>query len=260
MKNKALYYFIAICAGIALLIACSKDGDMGNDSKNPSDGKGGSTARMTISGNYLYAVDYRSLKVVNISNPLNPVYIKTVNVGRDIETIYPFKNYLFIGSNTGMYIYSLANPENPVQMSQFTHVTSCDPVIADDSLAFVTLRTTEVCNRFEETRQIEVLDIVDITNPQLITTYRTDYPPYGLDMNQNYLFVCHGSEGFAIYKKSKVINNQSGAMVKHVTGITAYDAILFNSLLFIVGSSGFYIYDYSNLTNPVLLSSILAGN
>jgi hypothetical protein len=198
--------------------------------------------------------------VVNISDPLNPVYIKTVNVGRDIETIYPFKNYLFIGSNTGMYIYSLSSPENPVQMSQFTHITSCDPVIADDSMAFVTLRTTEVCDRFVETRQIEVLDIVDVTNPFLISTYITDHPPYGLDMDQTHLFVCHGAAGFGIYNKTKVINNQSGALVKLVTGVNAYDAILYNNLLFIIGSSGFYIYDYSNLNNPVLLSSILAGN
>jgi hypothetical protein len=255
IKYLALFFLMLVVA------SCEKGSETfgTSDTKNSPSGKSGSTARITIAGDYLYAVDVSSLKVVNISDPQNPFFVRTVQVGRNIETIYPFKNYLFIGSTDGMFIYSMVNPENPTQMSQFSHITSCDPVIADDSLAFVTLRNTEICNRMTDTREIQVLDILDVTNPILKSTYITDFPPYGLDMDADYLYVCHGKDGFAIYDKNKVINNIYNAMIKRVTGINAYDAILYSNILFIIGESGFHQYDYSDINNPVLLSSILAG-
>jgi len=261
MKTQIVIKSVVFVFAVLLLSACGKESVM-NDTghKSSPDGKSGSMARMVIKGDYIYAVDVKSLKVINISNPQNPVYIRTSDIGRDIETIYPFKDYLFIGSNSGMYIYSLSNPENPVMLSEFTHATACDPVIADDFYAFVTLRSTEICNRWQDTRQIDVLSISNPLNPALITSYTTTYPPYGLDMNNSHLFVCHGKDGFVIYSKALVISNSQGALVKHVTGINAFDAILHNNILFIIGESGFYQYDYSNIMNPVLLSSILAGN
>jgi hypothetical protein len=261
MRTQIVFKTVVFALAVLLLSACGKETTM-NDigHKSSPDGKSGSMARMVIKGDYIYAVDVNSLKVINISNPQNPVYIRTSPVGRDIETIYPFKDYLFIGSNSGMYIYSLSNPENPVELSQFTHATACDPVIADDYYAFITLRSTEICNRWEDTRQIDVLNVTDPLNPGFITSYITTYPPYGLDMNSTHLFVCHGKDGFIIYSKAKVIANQPGAVSKHVTGVNAFDAILYSNILFIIGESGFYQYDIASVTNPVLLSSILAGN
>ena len=77
-------------------------------------GAGGSTARFTISGNYLYVVNSTSLKAFDISNPVAaPVLKSTTNLGINIETIFPYQDKLFIGSSSSMYIYSLSNPEKP---------------------------------------------------------------------------------------------------------------------------------------------------
>ena len=65
-----------------------------------------------------------------------------VNVGSwNVETIFPFKDKLFIGSQNGMFVYNINNADNPSLVGQFSHVQSCDPVIADDDYAYVTLRT-----------------------------------------------------------------------------------------------------------------------
>ncbi|MBC8147349.1 MAG: hypothetical protein H8E98_05135 [Bacteroidetes bacterium] len=130
MKNINFNKAFLIILIIVIATACSKmdSQDMSGDPKSaPTDGKSGSTARIVSKGNYIYAIDNQTLKVIDISVPGNPNYIKTVDVGFGIETIYPFKDYLFIGSTTGMYIYSLSNPENPNQLSMFEHITSCDP-------------------------------------------------------------------------------------------------------------------------------------
>lgn len=241
--------------------SCSKmDSGLSEGGKSsPTDGKSGSTARIVVKGDYLYAIDNNSLKVIDISTPDNPNYIKTVDVGFGIETIYPFKEYLFIGSTTGMYIYSLANPESPSQLSQFEHITSCDPVIANDSFAFVTLRYNEVCRGWQDVRQIDVINITSVTQPHLINSYTTDDYPYGLDLDSNRLYVCHGDAGIVIYDVNKLKSYGGNAEIGSISGITAYDAVFYNNILFVIGESGFYQYDYSNFNNITQISSILAG-
>ncbi|MCF8299107.1 MAG: hypothetical protein K9J13_16280, partial [Saprospiraceae bacterium] len=250
MKNISLNKVFLILLIVFISTACSKESDVSMESpKNAqTEGKSGSTARIIVKGNYIYAIDNNSLKVIDISIPDNPNYIRTVDVGFGIETIYPFKDYLFIGSTTGMFIYSLSNPENPTQLSQFEHLTSCDPVIANDSLAFVTLRYNEVCRGVEDVKQINVIDITSVTHPNLIRSYTTAEYPYGLDMEGNRLYVCHGNQGVVIYDINKMMSYQA-AEIGSITGITAYDAVFFNNILFVIGESGFYQYDYSDFNN-----------
>ncbi len=247
-----------IIVAAVFVFACSKDGDSFSSEKSPSDGKSGSTARIVIKGDYLYAVDNNSLKVVDITTPSNPTYVRTVNIEFGIETIYPFKDYLFIGSNIGMYVYGLTDPTNPQQLSYFQHITACDPVIANDTLAFVTLRNNQVCNRWTDTREIDIINITNIYNPFLKKTYYTSSYPYGLDMLDTALFVCHGSDGLVIYDINKLISG-SNAEISTITGIDAFDAIIWQNKLFVIGETGFYQYDYSDIYHPSLISSMLTS-
>ncbi|HEU4901386.1 MAG TPA: hypothetical protein VFT06_01310, partial [Flavisolibacter sp.] len=109
-------------------------------------GVGGSMARFTIVNDYLYAVSSSELYSLSLTDPAAPQLTATKNMGWNIETIYPFRDRLFIGSRTGLFIYSLADPSSPTQLSQFAHATSCDPVIANDNYAYVTLRAGTTCN------------------------------------------------------------------------------------------------------------------
>ncbi len=258
MRKYHIKNIIIIIVALGFVVSCSKDSNESiSDSKNATEGKSGSTARIVIKGDYLYAVDNNSLKVVDISTPSNPTYIRTVAIEQGIETIYPFKDYLFIGSNIGMYAYGLTDPTNPQQLSYFQHITACDPVIANDSLAFVTLRNNEVCNRWQDTRQIDIINIENISNPYLENTYFTSSYPYGLDMLDTLLFVCHGTDGVKVYDIPKMLQGYNNVEISSITGLTAFDAIIWQNKLFIIGESGFYQYDYSNIYNIKLISSIL---
>jgi hypothetical protein len=254
---KKIFFALAILLIAGIVSSCSKS-DSEMDVPVSPDGKSGSTARLVIKSDYLYAVDNTSLKVINIADPTNPTYVRTVDIGFGIETIYTFKDYLFIGSSFGMYVYSLNDPSTPTRLSQFQHATACDPVIANDTLAFFTLRNNEVCSRWVDTREIDVVDIKSITNPYLRMVYQTDDYPYGLDMYNNYLFVCHGDAGLVVYDINKMLNGNN-AKVSSITGtdFNAYDAIIYQNRLFVVGENGFYQYDFSNIQNISLISSIL---
>lgn len=214
-------------------------------------GKGGSMARFAVVNNRMYTVTDSDLGVFNITSPNDPVFRKNVNLSNwAIETIFPFKNRLFIGSRNGMYIYNISNPDNPSLSGQFAHVQSCDPVIADDKFAYVTLRSGTTCQGF--TNQLDVLQLNNLTDPKLLKTYNFTNP-HGLSKDGNLLFVCDGSDGLKIYDASNVM---SLSMVKHITGIETFDVIAYNNIALVVAKDGLYQYDYSNTNNIRLLSKI----
>src|SRR5437868_15384444 len=105
--------FVFLFIWILYLYGCDKTSNVNNSASVSSTGQGGSMARFTIVGNYLYTVDIQDLKVFDLSNVAQPVFKRLVPVGFDIETIYPFKDKLFIGSGSEVYIFSIEDPSNP---------------------------------------------------------------------------------------------------------------------------------------------------
>ncbi|HVK97034.1 MAG TPA: hypothetical protein VM368_04410 [Flavisolibacter sp.] len=213
-------------------------------------GMGGSMARFAIVDKTLYTVGTAELKVFNISTATDPSFVVKKHIGMNIETIFPFQNKLFIGSATGMYIYDISNASNPIQQSQFNHVRSCDPVIADQKYAYVTLRSGTQCLGF--TNQLEVIDITNLNSPQLVKIYSMTNP-HGLSKDGSTLFICDGRDGLKIYNASNVNNLQ---LIHKISGIETYDVITVNGVAMVVAKDGLYQYDYSQLNNIRLLSKI----
>jgi hypothetical protein len=211
-------------------------------------GVGGSMARFTIVNSHLYTVSTSSLDVYNISAPQTPAFSSKLQLGWGIETIYPFKNKLFIGSNTGMFIYDISNPSQPAKQGEFNHVRTCDPVIADDSYAYVTLRTGTGCPG--STNQLDVLDISNIFKPSLVKTYPMSNP-HGLSKDGNLLFICDGQQGLKVYNAT---NANSISLLKHISGLNTYDVIAWNDIAIVSAADGLYQYDYSDVNNITLLS------
>lgn len=239
---------------IAILSGCSEESNMSDfgETKGPGSGKGGSMARFTIACQHLYVVDESSLYVFSLADPGNPQLVNTTEIGFGIETIFPFGGYLLIGSSTGMYIYSINNCESPVQLAQFSHVLSCDPVVAEGNFAYVTLRSGGNCRVGWTTNELEIIDISVINQPELIVTHNMD-EPWGLAVENKNVFVCHGQYGMGIYNLSNPYNLIT---MKKFPDLKSYDVILNNSVMMVTGPGGIYQYDYSDLNNLVLLSVI----
>ena len=213
-------------------------------------GVAGSMARFALMNNYLYAVGDSKLKVVDIVQVGNPVVVNTVNLGWGIETIYPFKDKLFIGSNSGMFIFNTTNPSAPVQLSSFSHARVCDPVIADDNYAYITLRNGTKCQGF-----LNELDIVDISNlaaPVLFKKFDMTNP-HGLSKDGDLLFICDGKDGLKIFDAKNLGNL---LLKKQIKNLETYDVIAFNGLAMVVAKDGLYQFDYSDVDNIKQLSKI----
>ncbi len=213
-------------------------------------GIGGSMARFTLFSDYLYAVGNNDLKILNIADPAQMQKENSIQLRGGLETIFQYDEKLFFGTQTGMLIYELSNPVSPAYISEFNHIQSCDPVVVQDNLAYVTLRDGNNCGRV--VNRMDVVDLKDITHPKRLRSYVLKNP-HGLGIDGKTLFVCDGSDGLKVFNAEDPLNLKKSA---EFPGIHAWDVIPVNGLLFMIGEDGFFQYDYSGPDNIYLLSSI----
>jgi hypothetical protein len=204
-------------------------------------GIGGSMARFGLLNDRLYTVSWSDIKVFQTTDPSLPIYRNTIQLDQgDIETIFPYKNRLFLGSQTGMFIYDATDKDKPRKLGQFTHARACDPVVADDTHAFVTLRSGNRC--VGNLNQLDVIDVTNLMSPRLVKTYPMKGPA-GLSKDGNLLFICDGSDGLKIYDVSKPENL---VLLKTIPLAEAYDVIAWNRIALTVTKDGIHFIDYSN--------------
>jgi hypothetical protein len=214
-------------------------------------GTNGSMARFSIIKNFLYTVGYSDLTAFDISDPLKPVFASSVQVDFHVETIYPLKDRLFVGTNNGMYMYNVqATPSTPALIGQFTHVRGCDPVIADDNYAYITINDSSAC--LGSNNELQIIDIKDFANSYMVTSYQLTHP-VGLSKDGNKLFVCDGKEGLKIYDASDVTKLK---LIRQLHDSEVYDVISENGLAIVVAKDGIYQYDYSDAGNIHLVSKL----
>lgn len=235
-----------------MLLFASSEAASSYSNKTQQTGKGGSMARFTIAGDYLYTVNHSQLKAFNLSNAAAPVFKGTQNINSGIETIFPYGDYLFIGSQNAMYIYDIANPAAPAQRSMVTHFRACDPVVVEGNKAYVTVRSGAACAG--NLNQLQVFDISNVDNPIKLSTTEMKNP-HGLGIDNGKLFICEGIFGLRFMNASDVMNITT---TKLVDGFITYDVIPFENQhrLLVSARDGIYQYDYSAMNNPQLLSKI----
>jgi hypothetical protein len=215
-------------------------------------GLGGSMARFGIKGNILYAVDQSILKILDITNQINPSAITSFYPGWNVETMFLTDKNMFLGTSTGMAIYDLSVPSAPVYLSFYSHIRSCDPVIVDDTLAYVTLRSGTTCG--SSVNALDVINVKNLASPSIVMSYPL-INPQGLGKDGNLLFVCDGSAGLKIFDASNPYMITSN-LVSFYPLINAYDVIPIDGVLVMIGDDGLYQYNYSNPSQITLLSKI----
>jgi hypothetical protein len=233
-----------------IVFSCSSDQNSSNDTGNFSEsGQGGSLARFVVKGNYLYTVDIYGLNVFNITDQQQPVKVNSVPIGFNIETLFSYKDYLYIGSQNGMFIYSVENPEIPTYLSDVQHFTACDPVVANFTHAFVTLHSDIGCG--STINVLETYDVTDVLNPVLISS-RNLTRPIGMGLYQNYLFVC--DDEVKIFD----VSDPENSVLVHSLNRNTFDMIIHNNLLILIGENGLFQYnlDENDITNMTELSTI----
>lgn len=237
---KALHYLSALVCIVLMGTGCSmsEKGDTGGENTS---GQGGSLARFTIKGDYLYTVDVSSLHTFSLADREHPVKKHDLSLGFYTETIFPYEDALLLGTTEGMYVISTTDPAVPKQKAFFTHIASCDPVVAQDGYAYLTLNTSnQRCWR--GSNQLQIIDIRNLSNPSWVMTYQM-LNPLGLDINNDSLYVCeNGLEVWDVSDKTKM------KLLQSFSDIDAKDVIYNNGNLVVIGTGGLHQYRITGST------------
>lgn len=218
--------------------------------------KGGSMGRFAVKDAYLYVILPQELKVYNLSSTSASLSntIKINIPGRECQTIFPYKNLMFIGANNGMSIYDASNAGNPIPVSDIAHVSSCDPVVANDNYAYVSLNNAadNPCQGYSN--QVEVYDIANPAQPRSISVYPMPQPK-GIGLDNNLFFVSDGQEGLKVYDATEP-TQLSTHQLATFGEMRGYDVIPDNGNLIFVGRDGIAQYSYTDVQHIQLLSKI----
>jgi hypothetical protein len=235
---------------LMLTMAAFSCADSNENPTNSLQGKGGSLARFAVAENYLYSVDDESLNVYQIMANGSLEKMNSAFLGPGVETLFARDHWLYVGKNDAMMIYDVTNASNPLYVASYSHFVSCDPVVVQDTLAFVTLRTSSC--RPSDFNTLEIINIKNPESPHLLSNYSLE-SPYGLGVDGNLLFVCEGDQGLKILNIS---NPFSAVMIKSYPDVHAYDVIPNKGVLILTGNDGVVQYDYADHTAIKKLSTI----
>lgn len=231
------------------------DGSVALDggSGSGSTGISGSISLFTIVDDYLYIIENGNfLHPIAIANPSAPILYPAVGVWGGVETLFPYQNYIFMGTPSGMLIYETSNPEKPTYIGGLSHARGCDPVVVKDDYAYVTVRSGGSCGG--DINQLDVIDISTITNPILKNSFALKNP-HGLGIDGTTLFVCDGDEGLKIFDATNP-EECGNNLIDRFKNIQATDVIPFGNIAMVVGDDGIFQYSYETPGEIILLSEI----
>jgi len=188
-----------------------------------SNGNSGTVNRITHAQDHVYVISLNAMAIIDDASGAFQTVGSTSNLNFPdaMETIFPYQDKLFVGSRTSMNIYDAAQPQNPTELYEFEHATSCDPVLPTDEVAYITLRTGDFSDCPGNTNALVVLDIENLNSPEEVDHIDMS-SPYGMTVIGDRLFVGEGDNGWSIFD---VTDRKRPSVIKQDDTVKAFDII-----------------------------------
>ncbi|MEZ4438566.1 MAG: hypothetical protein R3B72_05730 [Polyangiaceae bacterium] len=218
--------------------------------------KAGSMARFIAHVHHLYALDGSTLATYRLRDDGTPELVSSQRVDGDPETLFPYGELLFVGTQAGMRVYSLAEPDRPNAIGVAEHLRSCDPVVVENDVAYVTLRSGSRCRGGRDA--LLIFDVTDPTRPVEIGGQPLP-SPHGLGIDGDSLFVADARDGLLVFD---VRDPRQPRLVGRAPDIQGYDVIAHGGVLVVSAEDGIYQYAYGpeGVTRTTPLSVIPVGD
>lgn len=202
-----------------------------------SSSKSGTVNRVTRTEGHVYLISNNNLIIIEDSGLFGSDVVAHENFKSGMETVFPYEGKLYLGSRTSMNIFDLTQPTMPREVYEFDHVTSCDPVLPHESVAYVTLRTADFSDCPGNINALVVLDLEDLDKAKELEEIQMS-SPYGMNVISDKLYVGEGVNGLKVFDVS---NSEKPVLLKHYDDIEAYDIIndpVKEEIIFIAGPNG----------------------
>ncbi|MFK8080293.1 MAG: LVIVD repeat-containing protein [Granulosicoccus sp.] len=250
------YLLLAFASVVASGCSENSDGSGSGTDRPGQTGTAGSTARMIIDGDFLYAISGNTVQLFDISAPATPVAWNQVNLlpSSDIQTLFAYENYLLVGAADGIQILDNTDRASPRPVGDFRHAVTRDPVVAQDDVAYATLRRDDTQPGTDIVNQLNVIDISNVETPELVQVQDDILDaPSGLAVRGDRLFVCDGESGMKIFD---ITEKFAPNLTQILNYIDCDDVIATDDTLHVIGPRDYSQYNTSLTPRPQLMSTI----
>ena len=215
----------------------------------------GSMTRFLPIDQFLYTISFNELVLFELTSSHQPLRWGKLDTETWAETLFRLNDILYVGSTNGMLMYDVTDAGNPTYINRIEHFRSCDPVVADEAYAYVTLRGGTNC--WTDLNELQIIDIQDPQNLSVVGRHIL-YNPHGLAVIGDHLIVCDGTAGVKVVD----IADRTAPKILGTYPIDfAYDVIVSYPTALVVGEQVMYQYDISNLPELVKISEFdILGN
>ena len=235
---------------------------------------------LLVAGNFAYFANSTTLRVIDISNPSNPVQVASQAISRWITGLTLSNQYLYVGTETdSIQIFNVSEPRMPTFVRKFDHWTTdlsaegpflytCDgsaihfyellnpaaPVLVSSfypnhlSSSTITIRDFYLY-AVSPYYPMMVYDVHNVVSPTLVGTYQSTNPAYSLTLNRNYALVANLSDGVRILNISDI--SQPIEVGFYNTPGTAYTVTAQGDIVYVADTQFFGIYDCSQAVGVV---------
>jgi hypothetical protein len=139
---------------------------------------------------YLYALNDFGLVTVDISDQNFPLSIATNYQLPDARYLAKNREFLYIASGKDLIVLSVRDLSSPVQISQTRLFHDIQALAVKDNRLFVALGQGGV----------KIFDISIPNRPLDLNTFYPPHPVYDLALENDYIYIAMGKEGWMIYE------------------------------------------------------------
>jgi hypothetical protein len=131
---------------------------------------------ISISGNYVYLISLQNgINIVDISNPLAPNLVNTLDYGNFYSALFIDQDYLYVATGNQFKILDLSDPVNPAESSSTT-MYNTDDVFVSGNYA--------ILGHYSSAQGIRIMNVTDKTNPTETSLFITTTGTKSVDINK----------------------------------------------------------------------------
>ncbi|HLB95624.1 MAG TPA: hypothetical protein VJK26_01830 [Patescibacteria group bacterium] len=207
----------------------------------------GAVNDLTIEGNYLYATDNQTLKIINIQNPLSPTLTGTLNLPDSGYGVTVASGKAYIADYlAGLVIANVSNPAAPSILGQLDTPGQAFSVAVSGNTAIV------ADGSGTSTGAVQSIDVANAAAPRILSSFTTANFANDVVISGNLAYVAARTAGLyilnisnpsALQQVSRTVTKDSAFGV-YVSGTSAYVAISSNT------TKGLQIFNVSNPAAP----------
>lgn len=152
-------------------------------------------------GDFLYVADLSSMKIFNVEDPTNPIYVNEFRTNGFILNVYVDENNVAYVSDTqnGLYILNVNDPENIEEINYID--IFCSDIVYYNGIIFTSSRD-----------RVNVIDINDPENPEIIDYCEVPAEGY-INRNHDKLFIGSFNSGIRIIDASDYIEEVEDSVI-----------------------------------------------